>query len=697
MSGDRARSIGVLYVGGDSADEDEFRRALERRDEFSVVRSVGSAAEHYGVGDGIDCEVYDGVDCVVCDHRDGVDGVAILERVREIDPALPFVLLAPDDGVIASRAVSAGVSEYVPKTAEGATSILLDRVLAAVDAAEARGDEREGPADGEASRGEGRTRMPIADLGLREEFRLKERAMEEAPVGITISDAGEPDNPLIYLNDAFEALTGYGKRETVGRNCRFLQGDESDPNSVAAMREAIDAGEPVSVELVNYRKDGERFWNRVDVAPIRDEADRITNYVGFQTDVTARKEAELAVDRERRRLDHLLDRINGILQDVLDDLVHATSRERVERAVCERIAAADAYAFCWIGRPDLSRSRLVADTWAGEWHPDPGDLDVELPADSTDASPVAAAYATENVRAVADPDELAALVEDAPWIETDALRGMAALPLVYGETCYGVLAVYATEDDALNARELVVLEALGHTAATALNALERERIIVADEVIELEFEIRDRGLFFVDVSARFGDVEYEGSIYREDGSTLMFFTVDADPSAITESVRGYPDVDAVSLVHERDGGSLFEFTVGARSILATLAERGAKTRSMSATEGVGRVSVDLPSESEARAIVEALRERYPTTELVAHRERERPPEKKGEFVGRLTDSLTERQLTALQTAYVSGFYEWKRPVSGDDLADTMGIARSTFHQHLRAAERKVIGQIFEAQ
>ncbi|MDX1746689.1 MAG: helix-turn-helix domain-containing protein, partial [Halobacteriales archaeon] len=85
----------------------------------------------------------------------------------------------------------------------------------------------------------------------------------------------------------------------------------------------------------------------------------------------------------------------------------------------------------------------------------------------------------------------------------------------------------------------------------------------------------------------------------------------------------------------------------------------------------------------------------PGTELVAYRERRRPPETKQEFVGEVRDSLTERQLTALQTAYVSGYYEPNRRISGDDLAASMGVARSTFHQHLRSAERKVIGRIFE--
>lgn len=675
MSQDHGPLIQLLYVADDPASEDEFQRALARQSDLSVVVATGIEAvlDH----------ITESVDCVVASHGTEVDGVAVLETVRERHPDLPIVLLAPDDGLLISRAVAADVSEYVPRTTANASELLVERVRSVVD-------------DTPQIRSDGTSQMPIENIEVREKLRLKERAMEEAPVGITISDAEQPDNPLIYVNDAFEALTGYAKTETVRRNCRFLQGEESDSDAVTAMREAIDREEPVSVELVNYRKDGERFWNKVDIAPIRDEDGEATNYVGFQTDVTARKEAELEVKRERRHLKHLLNRINGLLQDVHGDLVQAVSREGVESAVCERIAAADAYDFCWIGEPDLSRDAIMANTWEGAWNPDAADLTIDLTTELLDASPIVDAYETEGAQVVDDPDELAAVVEDAPWIVGDRLEGIAAIPLVYRETLYGVLTVYTTEANALNEREIIVLEALGHATATALNALERERIITADSVIELEFEIRDRSLFFVDLSARHdSEIEYNGSIYRTDGSVLMFFMTDIDSSVVEESIENHPNVEGVGLVNEHDEGNLFEFTVGTESIITTLAKRGAKTRSIEADDGTGYISVELPTDADARAIVALVQEHYPTTELVAYRERERPPETKQEHIGKLKDNLTERQLTALQTAYVSGFYEWKRPVSGDELAEAMDIARSTFHQHLRAAERKLVAELFD--
>lgn len=125
---------------------------------------------------------------------------------------------------------------------------------------------------------------------VREELSLKERAMDEAPIGITISDPAQDDNPLIYTNDKFAEMTGYDRDEVTGRNCRFLQGEETREEPVAKMRRAIEAEEPVTVELRNYRKDGEMFWNRVTIAPLYGEDGELEHWVGFQDDVTSRRE-----------------------------------------------------------------------------------------------------------------------------------------------------------------------------------------------------------------------------------------------------------------------------------------------------------------------------------------------------------------------------------------------------------------------
>lgn len=123
-------------------------------------------------------------------------------------------------------------------------------------------------------------------------LQLRDRAMAATTEGITISDPSLPDHPLIYVNSGFERLTGYPKEEVLGRNCRFLQGPNTDPAAVEQIRAAIRDQQACVVEFVNYRKDGAPFWNRLSITPVYDEAGRVSHFIGVQSDVTHRKEVE---------------------------------------------------------------------------------------------------------------------------------------------------------------------------------------------------------------------------------------------------------------------------------------------------------------------------------------------------------------------------------------------------------------------
>lgn len=126
----------------------------------------------------------------------------------------------------------------------------------------------------------------------RAQLELKDRALAACAEGITIADARLPDHPLIYINAGFERLTGYSAAEVLGRNCRFLQGSGTDPDTVETLRQAIRAQREVTVQLLNYRKDGTPFWNRLSITPVRDAAGLVTHLIGVQSDVTAEVEAK---------------------------------------------------------------------------------------------------------------------------------------------------------------------------------------------------------------------------------------------------------------------------------------------------------------------------------------------------------------------------------------------------------------------
>lgn len=132
-------------------------------------------------------------------------------------------------------------------------------------------------------------------------------AVEKARVAICLTDATRPDNPLAYVNPAFEALTGYSRAEAVGRNCRFLQGAGTDPSTVERLRAAIDAAEPIQVEILNYRRDGSPFWNALHVAPITDADGTVRQFYASQMDVSdavAEREGAAATSMIAREMRH---------------------------------------------------------------------------------------------------------------------------------------------------------------------------------------------------------------------------------------------------------------------------------------------------------------------------------------------------------------------------------------------------------
>ena len=129
--------------------------------------------------------------------------------------------------------------------------------------------------------------------------------------GILITDPNKPDNPIIFTNPAFTTLTGYTADEAIGRNCRFLQGTETDDATVEVIRLAIEQHRPVTAEILSYRKDGTSFWLELTISPIFGVGGQLDYFVGIQTDITARKQTEQALRESRERFSSLVANIAG--------------------------------------------------------------------------------------------------------------------------------------------------------------------------------------------------------------------------------------------------------------------------------------------------------------------------------------------------------------------------------------------------
>ncbi|MGY1762842.1 diguanylate cyclase domain-containing protein [Geodermatophilus sp. SYSU D00779] len=157
-------------------------------------------------------------------------------------------------------------------------------------------------------------------------------ALAATPSGVSIVDVRLPDQPLVYVNPAFERLAGLPRSELLGRNCRFLQTPDTDPAAVAAVRRAVDAGEECRVTVLNKRGPvGTTWWNELHLAPVTGPDGAVTHYIGVQVDVTARVEAERALVQERDRTRSYLARIEELAYT--DPLTGLPNRRRLAEQV----------------------------------------------------------------------------------------------------------------------------------------------------------------------------------------------------------------------------------------------------------------------------------------------------------------------------------------------------------------------------
>jgi PAS domain S-box-containing protein len=143
-------------------------------------------------------------------------------------------------------------------------------------------------------------------------------AVRATRMPMVITDPAQDDNPIVFCNVAFQQLSGYAREEIIGRNCRFLQGPDTDTAAVATVRRAIEAGHDIDVDLLNYRKDGTTFWNALYLSPVRDKDGVIRFFFASQLDVTDRVNAQQIINDQKVLVEREVERRTTDLRAALD-------------------------------------------------------------------------------------------------------------------------------------------------------------------------------------------------------------------------------------------------------------------------------------------------------------------------------------------------------------------------------------------
>lgn len=170
-----------------------------------------------------------------------------------------------------------------------------------------------------------------ADLRQRDDWHLTDRLQYEHGEGdpfaaavratrmpMVVTDPAQDDNPIVFCNVAFQELTGYAQEEIIGRNCRFLQGPDTDPATIDKVRQAIRNGHNIDVDLLNYRKDGTTFWNALYLSPVRDKDGVVRFYFASQMDVTDRVEAQKIISQQKELVEKEVEKRTADLRAALE-------------------------------------------------------------------------------------------------------------------------------------------------------------------------------------------------------------------------------------------------------------------------------------------------------------------------------------------------------------------------------------------
>jgi PAS domain S-box-containing protein len=629
--------------------------------------------------------VDDGVYVVDADSR----FVAVNDALCEMTGYEETELVGSEVTVVTPEETVADIEEELAGVAAGGSAVgSVETALTTADGEEIPVEARYTLSnDGDETIRVGVTRDISERRARKRELEAYESIVEAAPDAIYALDGA---GRISIANETFAETVGLPRADLIGRPLSLLVEEGVMPSETfergnRALAEVTSTGEAVRFEST-VRVGGEERVVENNLAPV-DAENPGRGTVNVVRDVTERKRRAEALARQRDEV-ATLNRVNGLIQTVIGQLVEETSRAGIEETVCERLADADRYRFAWMGRPEEGTEELIPEAAVGL------DADsVTLPDGSGGGTegPVVTALETGRAQVVDDYRE----GSGANASGGTGPRPAIAVPLTDGDSVEGVLVVCADRADAFSEREREAFAVLGEVVGFALTAVRRQELLFADSLTELTLEVSDEGSPFIAASGELDcRVEFQGFVPRE-GNWLHYSRIyGADPETALAALTDADGIAGGRIVTDGEG-ALLELEEVEQSVVSTLTEHGAKVREAVAEGGEARIVAELPGGADVRRVTGQVRSAFPACELAGKRQVERRVQTAREFRDELAERLTERQRTALRTAHLAGYFEWPRGSNAEEIAESMGIASATLHQHLRAAQHKLLATFFE--
>ncbi|MDQ2071441.1 bacterio-opsin activator domain-containing protein [Haloarcula sp. NS06] len=498
---------------------------------------------------------------------------------------------------------------------------------------------------------------------------------------------------LDCLTDPETMLTVDDTDTLVGQTLHeFLPHDTAD-SLLTTVRAALRTGSFQSVEYKLRVPDGKR-WFEARVAPLESRAYDLDTVIFVARDVTAHKNRQAELERQRDELKQA-QRLNVLGREIAKALQDTQTREGIESAVCAHLTESDLYQAVWTGSRGGATSITLAAAAGIDTAPEQLSSDEHsLAIDAIDTGEVQVVEDIASVSTPSDADMDRSLIADH--------CSVAAVPLTTGVTTYGVLMVYASTGATIGCRESDILADLGRLIALSIQRVHSQQSLLAATTVKLEFLTPDSDDVFARLSAMLDcSFTLERRVPISSGNCLHYVRASGvDTDRVCRALTEMPSVESCAVVETaaENRVPLLEVTLDeiSASPLDTLADYGGAVQQAVAADGDLRFTAEMAPDINVRAVVEAIQEGTPGTELRSKQYVDQPVSTVTDFQTQIRDQLTPKQAAALKTAYARGYYDWPRGSSAEELAETLDISAPTLHYRLRKAHDAVIGSLFDS-
>ena len=510
---------------------------------------------------------------------------------------------------------------------------------------------------------------------LREANRFNEELVENAPFGMYRLDE---DLRITYENPRAEEIIGLPEEkdssDAIGVDIRKLPPivETGQADLFTRLRD----GDTVEFDFPFESIYGKEAYFTGRAVPLYRDGD-FDGAILMATDISERRQYERELERQREQL-AAIDELNDIVRRITEAVLEQSTRDEIERVACERLAESDSYCCAWIGAVDPGPEPSIrADAGVED--------DPEFAARGGDDGLFGNVIRTEEMHV--------ARTACGTGSGDGGEGSVAAIPVAHQGLLYGVLGVRSERSDAFAEAEREVIGQLGDVIGHAIAAVERKRALMGEEAVELELQLSGilegaasaDGTATIDRVTPLGDDEY-----------LAYGTATGDA---VEAIRRVGERRAswkeLRTFDEREDGVRFEQRLSDPPLASVVADYGGNVKAGRIENGTYNTTIQFPPGTNVRRVVERLREVHLDVRIVSQRQVSREHPSSRHVLSVLAEDLTERQRVALEAGYFGGFFECPRHRSGEEIAESLDIGASTFHQHVRKAEGKLLDAVFE--